>query len=386
MEQREDRRHQHDEADDDDEPLQDRPRLDARRAPRDHRADHRDQHDHHTRIERAFGRGLVCEMERQPRLRRRRPDRAQIRAEEQHFLERAREAERRLHLVIAPQHRQQRQRSERAGDRDRQKVAPRAHEPQHPERHEHRDEDHQVAAGEAVEQPAHREEQQIAAPAPLDVAVQRQQTERHEARPQQLDVRELRGPVRAEAERDAGDPRRAIVLREVTRECVRRQRRGRKGQHVRDVVREHRARTHPLERGGQRRQAEQRFRQREGAGHRHEDRRVPPARRERHRVRVPPHHPRRQTRIAEVVRHGGAERAPPGPEVRPGERAIDEHDHAPRERTCRRGRRAGGRHGHDHRTSRTSGRGAAGAGQWGPSSVSRATSVAVPGGPSGARS
>src|SRR5579862_1828133 len=93
-----------------------------------------------------------------------------------------------------------------------------------------------------------------------------------------------------------------IAARDSTRERMRRERRQRKRQEQRDVIREDGRSAEPLNRRRDQPEAHPMIGQRERAVHRIEEETVPPRRRERQMVRVPPEKPDAEQRIAEVVR------------------------------------------------------------------------------------
>ena len=113
-----------------------------------------------------------------------------------------------------------------------------------------------------------------------------------------------------------------MATRDRERGRVRTQRRERVRRDEQQVVSGKRARSEPLERRRRDAQAKQVFRQREAAARGPEKRRVPPARRQRNDVRVPPEDPRIERRIERVVRKHRSDVLPKRPCVRDREGGV----------------------------------------------------------------
>ncbi len=210
-----------------------------------------------------------------------------------------------------------------------------SHEPQQPENDEHRQVEQVIAARQCLHDPGCGEQHEPArAPIPK-IQVKRREGERHPVRRKDLDVRELRHPVRRKPEREAGDERAVVAARNRVGQEVRRQRAENERKKEHRVVGEQRIAAHEDHGRRDDRQAEQVLGKRHRPIEWKELRGVPPGRRQRRHAGIPRHQPGVEQRIAEVVGHDAARVQRQGPCDRNGEDDVE---------TCGGGNGDGGAH------------------------------------------
>ena len=222
-----------------------------------------------------------------------------------------------LPLEIPVGHGRERQCGDGPGDEDLPEIgpsAPRDHEPDQPQADEDGKIEQEVAVGERLQPPGHREQH---GPSPLPSPQKEVKTEQREWNPirgQHLHVRELRHAVRREGVRDSRDQADVVTARQLVAERVRGQRAEWERQEERDVVSEQRVARRPDDRGREHRQTEQVLRKRRGPLNRVELRQMPPFFRERKDPCVPRQEERIEQRITEIVRNNtaGVEHQRPG--------------------------------------------------------------------------
>ena len=254
----------------------------------------------------------------EPQQRRSVSERGGGRAEADHLVRHPSQAERGVDATVLEERRHQRHRGGDPHDDNRHAIAPpRApvDEPQQPQSDQHRQEQQEIAVRGCLEEPG-RGEQNQPAPAPArDIPVQRQEDRRHPLRRNHLKVPELSGAIGRCRERDAADDRRRHRAGQAQHQQPREPSRERVRQQQADVVGGERRAAEELNGGRDRNESGEVLGQRQGTGHRDQDRRVPPGRGEGHGLRVPPQDPGIEQRIAEVVRHPRRQmrRERPGP-------------------------------------------------------------------------
>ncbi len=158
------------------------------------------------------------------------------------------------------------------------------------------------------------------------IPVHRRQRRGHAERGEQLEVRQMRGAERAESVRQARDRTGVVPFRQHEREPVRGERRQRIRSEQDDVVRGDRIRAEPLQRRREDAFAEAMIRERDRSSGRPESDAVPPARRERRHVGVPPEEHGAQHRIAHVVRHHRSQVADEWIRHHAGQRRVKDAD------------------------------------------------------------
>ncbi len=220
-----------------------------------------------------------------------------------------------VNLAVLQEHWQERQRGDDPGGHDGQPSAgrpPPVHEPRQPGRDEDREEQQKVAVRQRQQDPRHAEHHEPPPRAARQVGVQAEERERHPLRGEDLDVRELAGTVRREAERQSGAHPRERRSGEAPSEQEREESRERVGEQETDVVRRDGVDAGELQRCGDQAQPEEVLGEGHGARHGPHHRRVPPRVGERRDLGVPPEDPDVEDGIARVVRDAGA-RAWPRP-------------------------------------------------------------------------
>ena len=232
--------------------------------------------------------------------------------------------------LVLEQYREERQRRDGPRRHDGHAAArrlPPVDEPRQPRHDEHREEQHEVAIRQRLDHPRRAEDHEPSLRPRGQVRVKAEQRERHPLRREDLEVRDLAGAVRREAEREPGADAGERRARQPTSEKKGEEPRERVRQQEADVVGGDRVDAGPLQRRSHEAQSEEMLRQRHRVRHWPHHRRVPPRVSQGRHLSIPPEDPGDQDRITRIVGNPRGDGASDRP--RPDDRERAESEEGP---------------------------------------------------------